>query len=47
MCYTPNHTIVYVYLYLRHEEFLLAGLFLGLHPANERRRYKVTPPLMG
>ena len=24
----------------------LAGLFLGLRPANERRRYKVTPSLI-
>ena len=24
-----------------------AGVFLGLHPANERRRYKVTPSLIG
>ena len=24
-----------------------AGLILGLHPANERRRYKVTPSLIG
>ena len=24
-----------------------AGLILGLHPANERRRYKVTPSLTG
>ena len=24
---------------------MTAGLILGLHPANERRRYKVTPPL--
>ena len=23
-----------------------SGLILGLHPANERRRYKVTPPLI-
>ena len=23
------------------------GLTLGLHPANERRRYKVTPSLIG
>ena len=23
------------------------GLILGLHPANERRRYKVTPSLIG
>ena len=25
----------------------LTGLILGLHPANERRRYKVTPSLIG
>ena len=25
----------------------LAGLILGLHPANERRRYKVTPSHIG
>ena len=25
----------------------LAGLILGLRPANERRRYKVTPSLIG
>ena len=24
-----------------------AGLILGLHPANERRRYKITPSLIG
>ena len=23
------------------------GMILGLHPANERRRYKVTPSLIG
>ena len=23
------------------------GLILGFHPANERRHYKVTPPLIG
>ena len=23
------------------------GLILGLHPANERHRYKVTPSLIG
>ena len=23
------------------------GLILGLHPANEKRRYKVTPSLIG
>ena len=25
----------------------IAGLVLGLHPANERRRYKVTPSVIG
>ena len=24
-----------------------SGLIRGLHPANERRRYKVTPSLVG
>ena len=28
-----------------HHEY--TGLILGLRPANERRRYKVTPPLIG
>ena len=23
------------------------GMIIGLHPANERRRYKVTPSLIG
>ena len=26
---------------------MVPGLILGLHPANERRRYKVTPSLTG
>ena len=26
---------------------LLAGLIVGMRPANERRRYKVTPSLIG
>ena len=25
----------------------VTGLILGLHPANERRRYNVTPSLIG
>ena len=25
----------------------VSGLILGLHPANERRRFKVTPSLIG
>ena len=28
-------------------ELLIVGLNLGVLPANERRRYKVTPPLIG
>ena len=24
-----------------------SGMILGLHPANDRRRYKVTPSLIG
>ena len=28
-------------------EIQITGLILGLHPANERRRYKVTPSLIG
>ena len=31
--------------YLYHD--LMSGLILGLHPANERRHYKVTPSLIG
>ena len=27
--------------------YLNTGLFQGLHPANERRHYKVTPPFIG
>ena len=29
------------------QELYTTGLIFGLHPANERRRYKVTPPLIG
>ena len=32
---------VAVHIYVR------AGLILGLYPANERRRYEVTPSLIG
>ena len=28
-------------------KFEITGLILGLRPANERRRYKVTPSLIG
>ena len=28
-------------------EVSTTGVILGWHPANERRRYKVTPPLIG
>ena len=30
---------------LSHEH--ISGLILGLHPANEGRRYKLTPSLIG
>ena len=30
-----------------YEQINISGLILGLHPANERRRYKVTPSLIG
>ena len=29
------------------QHFDIVGLILGLHPPNERRRYKVTPSLIG
>ena len=38
------------YSTFHHKDFLtyhLTGLDLGLHPANERRRYNVTPSLIG
>ena len=31
----------------RVSEMYNSGLILGLHPANESRRYKVTPSLAG
>ena len=30
-----------------HKEPVISGLILGLRPANERRRYKVTPAVIG
>ena len=33
--------------FMCHSLYVYAGLFLGLHSANERRRYKVTPSLIG
>ena len=34
--------------YVQFDEWMRnAGLILGLRPANERRRYKVTPSLIG
>ena len=30
-----------------YEQINISGLILGLHPANERRRYKVTLSLIG
>ena len=41
-CFIVMVTEVYGVTY-----FLLSGLILGLHPANERRRYFVTTVLIG
>ena len=30
-----------------HMQYIMSGLILGLRPANERLRYKVTPSLIG
>ena len=41
-------TALNIHVLLFHEErFQYTGLILGLHPANERCRYKVTPSLIG
>ena len=48
---SASHGVVYNMLYCstlfpaRHQS--RTGLILGLHPGNERRRYKVTPSLIG
>ena len=34
-------------MYSGHITGYMSGLILGLHPAYERRRYKVTPSLIG
>ena len=40
--------IIYHMRYVEHISYLdTLGLILGLHPAKERRRYKVTPSLIG
>ena len=39
-----NLSLAPVYTPLYH---MYTGLILGLRPANERRRYKVTPSLIG
>ena len=43
MCDILWSHIAYFYV----KKFHQAGLILGLRPANERRRYKVTPSLIG
>ena len=40
-----NSPYLKIWFYI--EGLALAGLILGLPPANERRRYKVTPSLIG
>ena len=37
----------YVFHWGYNAKHIVAVLILGLHPANERRRYKVTPSLIG
>ena len=32
---------------IHHRNYVYTGLIPGLRPANERRRYKVTPSLIG
>ena len=40
--------LVHIWSMLFEEHFIgIHGLILGLRPANERRRYKVTPSLIG
>ena len=41
LCANQNHWNIHSWC------ILISGLILGLHPANERCRYKVTPSLIG
>ena len=41
------NTVAADVLIMQDEHIYVSGLILGLHPANERRRYKVTPSLIG
>ena len=43
---TPENTYVALICQIR-QEYTIPVMILGLHPANERRRYKVTPSLIG
>ena len=46
-CITNGQNYDTVYNFLPSSISLGVGLILGLRPANERRRYKVTPSLIG
>ena len=41
------NSVIYKFKNCPGAEYQVTGLILGLHPANERRRYKVTPSLIG
>ena len=43
----PFADIMLIIILLVKDSLHLVGLILGLHPANERRRYKVTSSLIG
>ena len=49
LCTTHLHLIenIYARTILMSEQHVISGLILGLRPANERRRYKVTSSLIG
>ena len=42
--YFPYYPLQNIYMYHYGH---ITRLILGLHPANQRRRYKVTPSLIG
>ena len=42
-----DHDSVSLVIYIRHPAEIYTRLILGLHPLNDRRRYKVTTSLIG
>ena len=45
--YDINYATQWCMYNMDNERLDISGLILGLRPANERRRYKVTPSLIG